>query len=130
MVLTSNSGTIKGHKGFTTQCYSPQVGELVALVEALKMAKPRDTILTDQLHIVDSLLTHGMLVTRKRCEVRDPIVARFNLLLKSSAGVVIQHVKSHGGSTHNYLADNIAKIKSGVRKNALGSPVYEVFGNV
>jgi len=134
IVEATESGTLKAHRAIKVGRVQPQEGELLALTLAMEACNSGDILLTDQEHIVESLLTHGKCAYRSRKANTDEgrsynaLVSRFNQALHTCEGVSIQHVLSHSGVRENVLADNLAKVVSGVRRFEKSSPLALALG--
>ena len=81
-----------------------QQAELLAVIEALKLAEPGDVILTDSRYAI------GMIAKGWKAKANMELVAEARRLYKSKPGVEIRWIRGHDGHPHQERSDLLATI--------------------
>jgi ribonuclease HI len=83
---------------------STRQAELRALIEALKLAKQGDVILTDSRYAID-MVTKGW-----RAKANVELVTEARKLYESKPGIEIRWIRGHNGHAHQEHSDLLATV--------------------
>lgn len=130
-IIAEKAGKVIGNLAIRTKSYPCDLGEMLALLLGTSALSIGDTVLTDQLAIIESLEKHGEVKYPNRVAKpeRSRVQRVLNKVLQTKEGVTIQHVISHKNNPFNHLADNLAKVASQCRQLCPGSPLDIAIGN-